>query len=154
MLLIVSEFPSLCSIDEKRNVMLSYFTSMNWNTTVVDNIKGKNKLLIHASFFFSEMPRCNSCVPCFMKSCGLCINCLKNSKGNRVHRKCRRTICMKDRPKAPQPKLTAAEAKYTKQLAKISRKTENALKKMKKAQTCRNPNQFVELLKQIPSFDS
>ena len=96
------------------------------------------------------MPRCNRCPPCFVKRCGMCINCFKNSKGNRVHRKCRRQICLQDRPIPKIPKVAKKSSKHVKELLDIAKKSKNACKKIKKAKACVNPANAIEMLKNLP----
>ena len=100
------------------------------------------------------MAGCNACPPCFIKktNCGLCINCLRNSKGNRVHRKCRRRICLKDRKKQTVKRIDKkAEKKYSKQLKTVSKKLNTAKKVVKKATICKNTEKFSTQLKNVLS---
>ena len=94
---------------------------------------------------------CNFCVPCFKwRKCGICVNCLTNSKGNRRHRKCVRLICLRDRKQTGiVPRPIGQKQKYVAELLKLANVIEEGKKLLASAQNCENLEKFSNELENI-----
>ena len=98
---------------------------------------------------FSGMGRCERCVPCFVKRCYLCSNCL-HFEGKRVHKKCKRQICVRDR-KSIFPSANPDINKGQKRFLRVVQEIQNGKKDIKKVQPCNEPEKFAQLFMQIIS---